>query len=108
MIQKASPVSFRHVKRKWLADKPSARATEKLRRRKVDLFDSTDTVETDISNWRQVEKIDVASNGRFQFCLGMLEDWRVCRWLQGAVFSDRPISRKFPPCTRRCLFHVRM
>jgi hypothetical protein len=30
MIQKELPIIFRHVKRKWLADRSSARGTEKL------------------------------------------------------------------------------
>ena len=65
MIQKERPIIFRHVKRKWLADQSSARGTEKLDRGEVNLFDSTDAVETDISDGRELEKIDIALNCRF-------------------------------------------
>jgi len=53
------------VKRKWLADQSSARGTEKLDRGEVNLFDSTDAIETDISDGRELEKIDIALNCRF-------------------------------------------
>src|SRR4029077_3022813 len=108
MIQKEHGVIFRHVKRKWLADQSSARATEEFDRCEVDLFDSTVSVETDISDWRELEKIDIALNGRFQFRFGMLEDWRARRLLGRAIFPCLPITRKFPGRTRRCFhfFHV--
>ena len=65
MIQKERPIIFRHVKRKWLADQPRARGIQKFDRGEVNLFDSTDTVETDISDRRELEKIDIALNCRF-------------------------------------------
>ena len=65
MIQKEQLIIFRHVKRKWLADQSSARGTKKLDRCEINLFDSTDTVETDISDGRELEKIDIALNCRF-------------------------------------------
>ena len=108
MIQKKRAVFFRHVKRKWPADQQIARATEKLSRREIDLLNSTDTVESDISDRREVEKIEVALNGPFQFRLGMLEDWRARRSLRRAIFPCRPITRKFPgrPRHRLHFFHV--
>src|SRR4029077_20780813 len=105
MIQKEQSIIFRHVKREWLADQSSARAPEKLGRGEVNLFDSTDTVETDIRDWCELEKIDVALNCRFQFRLGMLEDWHVRRSLCRAIFPNRPIRRKFPGGMRGSL-HV--
>jgi hypothetical protein len=62
------------VKRKRLADQSSARATEKLGCGEVNLFDSTDVVETDITNRYELEKIDIALSGCLQFRLWMLED----------------------------------
>src|SRR5260370_1709939 len=109
MIQKERAVFFRHTKCKWLTDQAIARATEKLRCGEVDLFNATDTVETDISDRREVEKIDIALNGRFQFRLGMPKDWRARRLLGRAILTYLSITRKFPGRTRRCFnfFHVR-
>src|SRR5260370_3766680 len=109
MIQKEQPIFFRHAKRKWLTDQSSARATEKLGRGEVNLFDSTHAIETDIRDWRELEKIDIALNCRFQFRLGMLEDWPARRPHRCAIFPRRPIRRKFSGRTRGSLhvFHVR-
>jgi len=103
VIQEEHAILFCHVKRKWFADHPISRAPEKLRCRNVDLFNSTDTVETDISDRREVEKINAALNGRLQFRLGMPEDWR-------AIFRYLSISRNFPGRARPRLdfFHDRM
>src|SRR6185312_14310917 len=105
MIQEDFAVFFLHVERKRTADQRTARATEKLSRGEVDLLDSTDAVKTDVRDRRELEKIDITLNGRFQFCLGMPEDWRARRQLR---FPYLPIRRKFPGRTRRGLlaFHV--
>src|SRR6478672_4314827 len=105
MIQKEPLIIFRHVKRKWLADQSSARGTEKLDRGEVNLFDSTDAVETDISDRCELEKIDIALNCRFQFRLGNLEDWHARRALRRAIFPNSPIRRKFPGRMRGS-FHI--
>src|SRR4030095_9001247 len=100
MVQKASAVFFRDVERKRTADQRTARAPKKVSRGEVDLLDSTDAVKTDISDRRELEKIDITLNGRFQFCLWMPEAWRAPR-LPRASFPYLPISRQFPGRTRR-------
>ena len=106
MIQKERAVFSCHVKSKWLAYQSIARATEKLRCCEIDLFDATDTVESDISNRREIEKIDIALDGRFKFRFRMLEDWRARRLLGRAISPYLPIPRKFSGRARRCFHFV--
>ena len=106
MIQKERAVFFRDVKRKRLADQAIARATEKLRCGEVDLSNSTDTVETDISDRRELEKIDIALDGRFKFRFRMLEDWCARGLLRRAISPSLPITRKFSGRARRCFHFV--
>src|SRR2546423_5672945 len=95
MIQKERGIFFGDVQRKRLANQSVARTTEKLRRSQVDFFNVTDPVETDITDWRKIEKIDITLNGRFQCRLGMFEDRSGGRMVSCAVSSCRPIGRKF-------------
>src|SRR4030095_9669328 len=108
MVQKDSAVFFRDVERKRMADQRTARAPEKVSRGEVDLLDATDAVKTNIPDRRELEKIDITLNGRFQFCLWMPEAWRARRLLPRASFPYLPISRQFPGRTRRGLlaFHA--
>src|SRR4029077_7436975 len=108
MVQKDSAAFFRHVECKRTADQGTARATEKVSRGEVDLLDSTDAVKTDIGDRRELEKIDITLNGRFQFCLGMPEDWRARRPLPRASLPYLSICRKFPGHTWRRLHFFRI
>ena len=57
----------------------------------IDVFNSTNAVEADISDRREVEKIDIALDGRFQFCLGVLKWRHGGRVIARAVFADSPV-----------------
>ena len=109
MIQKERGVFFGDVQCKRLANYAIARGTEQLRRGEIDFFNVPYAVETNITNRRKIEKIDVTLNGRFQRCRGMFKDRSIGRMLGRAVSSGRPICRKFRVITQLCLcpIHVR-
>src|SRR5215469_3366856 len=109
MVQKETPVFFRHVKRKWLADQSSAGPSEKFRGREVDFFDSAYAVETDITDRRELEKIHIPLNSRFQCRLGMFENRSARGSLDRTISLTCSVSRKLPGHMRwlLCVFHVR-
>src|SRR5947209_18518815 len=100
------------TKREGFAQQQMAGAAEKFGGGEIAFLDATDSVETDISERREIEKIDISLNGRFQLRLRMFEDRRNRRMNQHSVFAYRPVravGRKSPRCAGSSLrfFHVR-
>jgi len=68
-----------------------SRPAKKLRSRKVDLLDSADAIEAHVTNGRELVKIDISLDGRFNFSFGRLKNRRRRGFVRRAVLAVGPI-----------------
>jgi hypothetical protein len=91
MVQEKLSVVCRHEHGEGVAEEAMSRPAKKLRSRKVDLLDSADAIEAHVTNGRELVKIDISLDGRFNFSFGRLKNRRRRGFVRRAVLAVGPI-----------------